>query len=266
MDSSNRPLQLQAARQPPVHQFVVTRKRFLVCCRYHEFCFRLKFLRFYSDIVASRSRSESVHTHKDSWSTQRFSCFCLNLFFALDAQKGKIVKDKIRFGAPWKHPPRKDDPFLHSEWEKLQLMDFIQSLVSAEFGINYFVDCSLEIFDDPCVNAIIERFENLKKWKDPGTFTEQDIDDRILKQQQEEEKKRQRRERKKEKKLCPTNGYSRWIMCITQLGQVPYLSFRFNKLFKASGYQVSTIANGNCIITYTLWKNNGMDKSQTTKC
>lgn len=35
--------------------------------------------------------------------------------FALDAQKGKIVKDKIRFGAPWKHPPRKDDPFLRSE-------------------------------------------------------------------------------------------------------------------------------------------------------
>nr|KAJ0226358.1 hypothetical protein LSAT_V11C100048280 [Lactuca sativa] len=85
------------------------------------------------------------------------------------------------------------------------------------------------------------RFENLKNWKDPGTFTEQDIDDWILKQQQEEKKKRQRQERKKEKKLCPTNGYSRWIMCITQLGQVPYLSFRFNKLFKASGYQVSAI-------------------------
>ncbi|KAL7617898.1 hypothetical protein Lser_V15G03902 [Lactuca serriola] len=127
--------------------------------------------------------------------------------FALDAQKGKIVKDKIRFGAPWKHPPRKDDPFLCSKWEKFQLMDFIQSLVSAEFG--------QPLSDDPCVSAMIERFENLKKWKDPGTFTEQD--------------------------LCPTNGYSRWIMCITQLGQVPYLSFRFNKLFKASGYQVSAI-------------------------
>lgn len=61
--------------------------------------------------------------------------------FALDAQKGKIVKDKIRFGAPWKHPPRKDDPFLRSEWEKLQLMDFIQSLVSAEFGVCLSFSC-----------------------------------------------------------------------------------------------------------------------------
>ncbi|XP_024959102.1 uncharacterized protein LOC112500064 isoform X2 [Cynara cardunculus var. scolymus] len=54
--------------------------------------------------------------------------------FALDAQKGKIPKDKLRFGAPWRHPPNKDDPCLRSEWAKLQLMDFIQSLVNAEFG------------------------------------------------------------------------------------------------------------------------------------
>ncbi|KAI3702594.1 hypothetical protein L6452_28340 [Arctium lappa] len=76
--------------------------------------------------------------------------------FALDAQRGKIPKDKLRFGAPWRHPPKKDDPCLRSEWAKLQLMDFIQSLVNAEFGINYFSDCSLEIFDDPSVNAMIE--------------------------------------------------------------------------------------------------------------
>lgn len=76
--------------------------------------------------------------------------------FALDAQKGKIPKDKLRFGAPWRHPPKKDDPCLRSEWAKLQLMDFIQCLVNAEFGINYFADCSLEIFDDPSVNAMIE--------------------------------------------------------------------------------------------------------------
>lgn len=56
--------------------------------------------------------------------------------FALDAQKGKIPEDKLRFGAPWRHPPKKDDPCLRSEWAKLQLMDFIQCLVNAEFGVH----------------------------------------------------------------------------------------------------------------------------------
>ncbi|GFZ07214.1 C2H2 and C2HC zinc fingers superfamily protein [Actinidia rufa] len=51
------------------------------------------------------------------------------------------------------------------------------------------------------LEQVQERFEVLKKRKDPGTFTEQDFDERILKQQQEEEeRKRQRREKKKEKK------------------------------------------------------------------
>ncbi|GMP63823.1 hypothetical protein CsSME_00025359 [Camellia sinensis var. sinensis] len=51
------------------------------------------------------------------------------------------------------------------------------------------------------LEQVQERFELLKKRKDTGPFTEQDFDDRILKQQQEEEeRKRQRRERKKEKK------------------------------------------------------------------
>ncbi|KAI9099164.1 hypothetical protein K1719_024931 [Acacia pycnantha] len=51
------------------------------------------------------------------------------------------------------------------------------------------------------LSQVQERFEVLKKRKDVGSFTEQDLDDRILKQQQEEEeRKRQRRERKKEKK------------------------------------------------------------------
>ncbi|KAI3723934.1 hypothetical protein L2E82_35696 [Cichorium intybus] len=46
--------------------------------------------------------------------------------YALDAHQGNIVKDKLRFGAPWRHPPCKDDPFLRSEWAKVKLMDFIQ--------------------------------------------------------------------------------------------------------------------------------------------
>ena len=57
--------------------------------------------------------------------------------FALDAQKGKIPKDKLRFGAPWRYPPNKDDPSLRSEWAKLQLMDFIQCFVNAEFGVHF---------------------------------------------------------------------------------------------------------------------------------
>ena len=48
--------------------------------------------------------------------------------------------------------------------------------------------------------------DQVKQWfevlKNPGSFTEQDLDERILKQQQEEEeRKRQRREKKKEKKV-----------------------------------------------------------------
>ncbi|GAB2277404.1 hypothetical protein Dimus_012109 [Dionaea muscipula] len=51
------------------------------------------------------------------------------------------------------------------------------------------------------LEQVQQRFEVLKKRKTTGTFSEQDLDERILKQQlEEEERKRQRRERKKEKK------------------------------------------------------------------
>ncbi|ERN14255.1 zinc finger matrin-type protein 2 [Amborella trichopoda] len=51
------------------------------------------------------------------------------------------------------------------------------------------------------LQQVQDRFEILKKRKVAGSFTEQDLDDRILKQQEEEEeRRRQRRERKKEKK------------------------------------------------------------------
>ncbi|KAL2941140.1 Zinc finger matrin-type protein 2 [Bienertia sinuspersici] len=51
------------------------------------------------------------------------------------------------------------------------------------------------------LDQVQKRFEVLKKRKTTGSFSEQDLDERILKQQQEEEeRKRQRRERKKEKK------------------------------------------------------------------
>ncbi|KAL3754577.1 hypothetical protein ACJRO7_001770 [Eucalyptus globulus] len=63
---------------------------------------------------------------------------------------------RFRFGAPWRHPPSDDNPTLNLEWAKLQLLDFVQSLINAEFGVNYFADCSLEIFDDPSAVALIE--------------------------------------------------------------------------------------------------------------
>jgi len=55
--------------------------------------------------------------------------------FALDAHNGKIPKDRLRFGAPWRHPPCTDDPVRLLEWAKIQLVDFVQSLVNAEFGV-----------------------------------------------------------------------------------------------------------------------------------
>ncbi|XP_050207145.1 uncharacterized protein LOC126656592 [Mercurialis annua] len=76
--------------------------------------------------------------------------------FAEDARNGKIPKDRLRFGAPWRHPPKRDEPILYSQWAKLQLMDFVQSLANTEFGVNYLADCSLEIFDDPCIPALLE--------------------------------------------------------------------------------------------------------------
>ncbi|KAI4378263.1 hypothetical protein MLD38_015765 [Melastoma candidum] len=76
--------------------------------------------------------------------------------FAADARGGQIPKDKLRFGAPWRHPPSDPNPELNLQWAKLQLMDFVQSLVIAEFGVNYFADCSLEIYDDPAAVALLE--------------------------------------------------------------------------------------------------------------
>ncbi|XP_031406498.1 uncharacterized protein LOC116215068 isoform X2 [Punica granatum] len=76
--------------------------------------------------------------------------------FATDAQSGRISKDRLRFGAPWRHPPRAADLNQSLGWAKLQLLDFVQSLVNTEFGVNYLADCSLEILDDPAAVAMLE--------------------------------------------------------------------------------------------------------------
>ncbi|KAK9133203.1 hypothetical protein Scep_012731 [Stephania cephalantha] len=76
--------------------------------------------------------------------------------FIVDAQSGKIAKDRLRFGAPWRHPPRSESSKLHEEWAKLQLIDFIQSMVNCKFGVNYFGDYFLEFLDDPAATAMLE--------------------------------------------------------------------------------------------------------------
>ncbi|KAH6803019.1 embryo defective 1381 [Perilla frutescens var. frutescens] len=72
--------------------------------------------------------------------------------FAADAQSGKIPEDRLQIGAPWRHPPKTDIAL----WTKIQLMDFVQSLVNAGFAVNYFADWSLEFFEDPAADALLE--------------------------------------------------------------------------------------------------------------
>lgn len=52
-----------------------------------------------------------------------------------DVRNGLVSKDRLRFGAPWRHPPQSADPHLSLVWAKIQLMDFVHSLVDAEFGV-----------------------------------------------------------------------------------------------------------------------------------
>ncbi|PAN11731.1 hypothetical protein PAHAL_2G210200 [Panicum hallii] len=76
--------------------------------------------------------------------------------FASDVREGKIPENRLSFGAPWRHPPRDDNPDLSYKWAKIQLMDFVQSFVNTEFGVNYLADDSLEILDDPAAVAMME--------------------------------------------------------------------------------------------------------------
>lgn len=63
--------------------------------------------------------------------------------FAFDAKNGRVLEDKLRFGAPWRHPPRTDDTILLGEWAKIQLMDFVQALVRTEFGVSGLFACAV---------------------------------------------------------------------------------------------------------------------------
>ncbi|KAL6316023.1 hypothetical protein AAG906_015439 [Vitis piasezkii] len=46
--------------------------------------------------------------------------------FVVDARSGRISEDRLCFGAPWRHPPRIDNPTLCSERTKLRNCWFIQ--------------------------------------------------------------------------------------------------------------------------------------------
>ncbi|KAG6533624.1 hypothetical protein ZIOFF_007499 [Zingiber officinale] len=76
--------------------------------------------------------------------------------FAFDAYNGKVSEDRLHFGAPWRHPPRTNDPVSSIMWAKIQLVDFVQSFLITEFGVNYLADQSLEILDDPSLLAMLE--------------------------------------------------------------------------------------------------------------
>ncbi|KAG4996652.1 hypothetical protein JHK82_027438 [Glycine max] len=60
--------------------------------------------------------------------------------FAVDVYNGKVSEDTLRFGAPWRHRPQIDHPKLRMEWAK----------------VNYRIDYSEEIFDDPSTFASLQ--------------------------------------------------------------------------------------------------------------
>lgn len=76
--------------------------------------------------------------------------------FASDVREGEVPENRLSFGAPWRHPPQADNPDMCYKWAKIQLMDFVQSFVNTEFGLNYLADDSLEILDDPAAVAMME--------------------------------------------------------------------------------------------------------------
>lgn len=55
--------------------------------------------------------------------------------FVDDVRNGKVPDSRLHFGAPWRHPPRSNDPSKSLLWAKINLMDFVQSLVNAHFGV-----------------------------------------------------------------------------------------------------------------------------------
>ena len=68
------------------------------------------------------------------------------------------------------------------------------------------------------VDQVKQQFEVLKN---PGSFTEQDLDERILKQQQEEEERK--RQCQEKKKMIKEKRKLKWILMLVMICQVSYL-------------------------------------------
>lgn len=76
--------------------------------------------------------------------------------FAVDICCQRVQESRLRHGVPWRYSPKSTDKDRCYQWAKIQLMDFVQALVNAEFGVNYLFDYSLEILDDPATQALLE--------------------------------------------------------------------------------------------------------------
>lgn len=63
------------------------------------------------------------------------SALAIQKNFASDVRNVKVPENKLQFGAPWRHPPRSEDPAASFKSAKIQLMDFVESLVNTEFGV-----------------------------------------------------------------------------------------------------------------------------------
>lgn len=76
--------------------------------------------------------------------------------FAQDVLFQRVQKSRLSHGVAWRHPPNATDNERCRQWAKIQLIDFIEALSNAEFGVSYLSDYSYEILDDPATQALIQ--------------------------------------------------------------------------------------------------------------
>ncbi|KAL3684319.1 hypothetical protein R1sor_002341 [Riccia sorocarpa] len=74
--------------------------------------------------------------------------------FAADAAAAKISRSRLKYGTPWRHPPRNSE--IQRRWARLQLVDYIQALADTDFAVNYREEKALEFLDDPCTDALLQ--------------------------------------------------------------------------------------------------------------
>eukprot|EP00897_Mesotaenium_endlicherianum_P008063 jgi/Mesen1/7285/ME000373S06353 len=62
----------------------------------------------------------------------------------------------IMGGTAWRRPPRTGGAHKRRRWAKLQMMDFIEALATAQFGMNYWGVAGGELLEDPVAQALVE--------------------------------------------------------------------------------------------------------------